>query len=72
MYALCIACRCGQAVCAQLLIDRNADVNNHEVYDNESVLHIAASVGKLKCVELLVQNGADVNAQDDGGWTALS
>jgi hypothetical protein len=65
-----IACHYGHAVCAQLLIDRNADVN-YQTDTNESALHIAAFFNKLKCIKLLVQNGADVNAQDNDGRTAL-
>jgi hypothetical protein len=56
--------------CAQLLIDRKADVDAKDNHGS-SPLHEAAERGPLSSVELLVRNGADVNCKRDNGQTPL-
>jgi ankyrin repeat protein len=57
---------------AQLLLDRDADVNAEA--DNSShvqPLHSAAAGRSAECVRILLDAGADVDARQHGGYTAL-
>ena len=62
----------GHAGVAQLLVDRDADVNAEA--DNSSQvqpLHSAAAGRSAECVRILLDAGADVDARQAGGYTAL-
>jgi uncharacterized protein len=57
---------------AQLLLDRDADVNAEA--DNSShvqPLHSAAAGRSADCVRILLDAGSDVDARQHGGYTAL-
>ncbi|HEY2802390.1 MAG TPA: ankyrin repeat domain-containing protein [Actinomycetota bacterium] len=57
---------------AQLLLDRDADVNAEA--DNSShvqPLHSAAAGRSAECVRVLLDAGADVDARQHGGYTPL-
>jgi ankyrin repeat protein len=57
---------------AQLLLDRDADVNAEA--DNSShvqPLHSAAASRSAECVRVLLDAGADVDARQHGGYTPL-
>jgi ankyrin repeat protein len=70
--SLHLACFFGHALCAQLLVQRAADVNAKASNPMAvAPLHSAAAGRHLDIVKLLLENGADVNAQQHGGWTAL-
>jgi uncharacterized protein len=62
----------GHTVCAKILIDAGAQVNERSINSmNNMPLHAAASGRKAETVRLLLENGAAVNAKQHGGWTAL-
>lgn len=48
------------------------DLNGtHSIWDDGTLLHIAALENKRKALKWLVENGADINAKDGGGNTPL-
>jgi ankyrin repeat protein len=60
----------GHKEIAELLIDKDADVNAKN-WEGGTPLHYAALTGRKEIAELLIDNGADVNAKDDDGDTPL-
>lgn len=67
-----LACFFGQPLCAKLLIQKGAYVN--EAAENPMKvmpIHSAAAGHHLDIVKLLLENGADANVQQQGGFTAL-
>ena len=54
----------------QLLIDKKADINAHDIF-GRNALHWAALIGASKAAEVLLNNGADIAAKAEGGMTAL-
>jgi ankyrin repeat protein len=70
--ALHLAAFFGQPSVAQLLVDRDADVNAEA--DNSShvqPLHSAVAGRDAQCVQILLDAGADVDARQHGGSTPL-
>ncbi len=71
--ALHLAAFFGQPSAAQILLDRDADVNAEA--DNSSQvqpLHSAAAGRDARGVQVLLDGGADVDARQRGGWTPLT
>jgi hypothetical protein len=52
------------------LVEKGADVNAKNKYDDTALIH-AAYAGDTDTVAVLLEKGADVNAKDDMGRTAL-
>ncbi|MDP9242584.1 MAG: ankyrin repeat domain-containing protein [Actinomycetota bacterium] len=70
--ALHLAAFFAQPSVAQLLVDRDADVNVEA--DNSShvqPLHSAVAGRDVRCVQILLDAGANVDGRQHGGWTAL-
>ena len=66
--ALHASAQAGHAEATLLLLERGADANVRNNYD-DTPLHAAASEGRLATAELLVSRGADVHAVDKFGRT---
>ncbi len=60
----------GQAECARVLIETDAEMNPLTGTE-KTPLHFAAERNFLELVKLLVENGADIGARDDEGWSPL-
>lgn len=58
--------------CAELLLERGADVNVRVRESRLTPLHVAARRGLEKHVELFLRHGADVKATNCGGETPLN
>lgn len=67
--ALRVAIRVQNSVAFDLMLERDVDVN--ALYEDGSILMLAAELGDLKMVRALLDAGADINFQTDSGWTAL-
>lgn len=60
----------GKTECAQVLIEKGADVDPL-TGTQKTPLHFAADRNFLELVKLLLENGADIGARDDEGWSPL-
>ena len=67
---LMLACKHGHLECAQLLLDRGANIEAGDRYGVRP-LHYASRGGKIDVVRALLHRGCDTNACDDSGTTAL-
>ena len=54
----------------KLLLERGADVNHCNAFD-ETALHFACQAAPIGCVHLLVQKGADIWKEDKAGRTCI-
>ncbi|CAF0712711.1 unnamed protein product [Brachionus calyciflorus] len=64
------SCRRG-AICVELLISLNFDVNLASYYDNKSPMHLAALHGITSSAQILFSNGALINVKDSDSNTPL-
>ncbi|AFZ81299.1 ankyrin repeat domain-containing protein [Theileria equi strain WA] len=64
------AAKLGKENILQMLIEKGADVNNHDSY-GITALHASSEEGHLACMEILISNKADLNKQDNGGRDPL-
>ena len=55
----------------KLLIDRGADVNQHDGLEKETPLHYAAKYGNVELAKLLLKAKADPKAKEFHGKTPL-
>lgn len=55
----------------QLLVERGANVNQHNNIDGSTPLHWACLYSKEKLIKCLIDNGADINALDWKNRTPL-
>jgi ankyrin repeat protein len=58
------------AIVAQLLLERGADVNVPDD-DNQTPLHLACYFGRVKVVQVLINAGANVDMKNDQGQSPL-
>lgn len=56
---------------AKLLIANGANVNEHDIRDHQTAVHVAASIECEETLEFLYAQGADFNAQSRSGNTPL-
>ena len=61
------ACRVGNVIGAQLLLDYNADIDDDEDIFGKTALHAAVGASSLELVKLLIARGADLYHQDKSG-----
>jgi len=67
-----LSCFFGHVLCAQLLIQKGADINAAaENPMKVRPIHSAAAGHHLDVVKLLLEKGADADVQQQGGFTAL-
>jgi ankyrin repeat protein len=59
-----------QQKCAEILIDRGAEVNVYN-FEKETPLHYAAHLGKENCGKLLISRQAKLNEKQKDGFTPL-
>jgi hypothetical protein len=65
-----IAAQYGKTEVVELLLDRNANINQQD-NNGKTALHAAAECGEIGVVKLLLDRGANINQQDNNGKTAL-
>jgi len=68
---LCAASTVGDRMCAEMLIKRQAAVNQWDIVHQQAPIHLAAREGHCDIVACLVAQGASVNQVDGKGRTAL-
>jgi ankyrin repeat protein len=68
--ALLIAMLHGQDRCAQVLIERGAEVNLNDLFDYSPLMAAAANCN-LDTIQALISNGADINAISFNGITVI-
>ncbi|XP_067623254.1 uncharacterized protein [Eurosta solidaginis] len=56
---------------ANVLLEKDTNVDSNEANGGFTPLHAAAECGYLELVNFLLQNKADVNARNDRDWTPL-
>ncbi|KAF0247509.1 MAG: ankyrin repeat protein [bacterium] len=69
--ALMEGSRKGYKEIVRLLLDKGADVNNHDSYNGNTALIYAAIYGQTEIAEMLLKKGANVNAKSHEYQTAL-
>ena len=55
-----LSCCHESSKCVKLLIEKGADVNARNKFDN-TVLHYSCTESNLECVKLLIENGCEIN-----------
>jgi ankyrin repeat protein len=69
---LMMAAQAGKPEIIQELLERKANINAVDTWDQWTALQWASSSGQLEAVSLLVKNGAEIHHKDKNGKTALA